>query len=74
MILIKVKDMKVAMTEEEKIQYVLKMNAEGAYERDEAVPINILEKSQIQFEERLIIDYIRRNPDELEKIMRILKK
>ena len=61
------------MTEKEKIQYIRKLDSEGAYARCETVPISILQKSLITPEEMLLIEFIRKNPGLESTALKLLK-
>lgn len=62
------------MTEEEKINYILKLDGEGAYEQGETVPISVLQKSLITPEEMQLIDFIRKNPGLADEILKFLRR
>ena len=62
------------MTEDDLINLIIKRNEEGAYERGESVPAAALMRSTLNLEERLLLDYVRKNPERMSEITEYLKR
>ena len=49
-------------------------NKKALCDEDDNVPLNILIKSTLSWDEQRVIEYIRQHPEEKEKLIELLKK